>query len=381
MTRIIDADTHLMEPGSVYRDYIDPKRRDDALVVVRDERGWPWLSHRGARLFRIDSHTPGHPELIGDQQRRYAEGGEWLEAARRIPDPWQPAERIANLSRNGVDASIVFPNLGLGWQERLRDRPEALFANLAAYNSWLLELLPECRQRLFPAAMLSLRDLDWFCAEVERVARAGCKLAMIAPAPVDGKALAHPDFDRAWATLTDHDMSMCFHVSSIQLPLDPAWYALDPEPVNKLMDTAFLYLAPAVAIASLIAHGKLEQFPGLRIGVFELSAGWVPGFLMHLDGAFHFYTQQRGHPLARLSLRPSQYFKRQVRVNAFALEGAANLMDLAGREIFMWGSDYPHAEGMSQPSWPKYQRAQPRALSDDEANALAGGNAEFLLSL
>ncbi|MGE4606697.1 MAG: amidohydrolase family protein [Myxococcota bacterium] len=381
MTQIIDADTHLMEPATVYLDHIDPRHRDEALVVECDDRGWPWLTHRGNRLFRIDSHTPGHPELIGEQQRRYAEGGAWQEAEHPIADPWQPTERIANLIRNEVDASILFPNLGLGWGERLSANPQALFANLAAYNTWLLELLPVCEQRLFPAATLSLRDLDWFCAELDRVAKAGCKLAMISPAPVDGRALAHPDFDRAWAAIQDHDMTLCFHVSNIALPLDPAWYALDPEPANKLMDTAFLYLAPAVALASLIAHGKLEEFPRLRIGVFELSAGWVPGFLMHLDGAFHFYTQQRGHPLAKLNMRPSQYFKRQVRVNAFALEGAAHLMDLAGPEIFMWGSDYPHAEGMSQPSWPRYRRTQPRELTDAEAAALGGGNAAFLLSI
>jgi hypothetical protein len=171
------------------------------------------------------------------------------------------------------------------------------------------------------------------------MAKAGCKLAMIGAAPVDGKALAHPDFDRAWAVLQELDMAICFHVSNIQLPLDPAWYALDPEPVNKLMDTAFLYLAPAVALANLICHGKLEQFPQLRFGVFELSAGWVPGFLMHLDGAFHFYRQQRGHALSELAMQPSAYFKRQVRVNAFPREGAARLMDMVGPDVFMWGSD------------------------------------------
>ena len=57
MTRIIDADTHLMEPETVYLDHIDPKRRDLALRVERDGRGWPWLSHQGERLMRIDSHT------------------------------------------------------------------------------------------------------------------------------------------------------------------------------------------------------------------------------------------------------------------------------------------------------------------------------------
>jgi hypothetical protein len=72
------------------------------------------------------------------------------------------------------------------------------------------------------------------------------------------QARAHPDFDRAWATLQDHDLSACFYVSNIQLPLDPAWYELDPERTNELMDTAFLYLAPAVALANLTCHGMTK---------------------------------------------------------------------------------------------------------------------------
>ena len=379
MTRIIDSDTHFMEPASIYREYIDPKRRELALYEEKDDRGWPWLRHKDRRLMRIDHHTPGHPELIGEQQSRYAAGAEWLPPESEIPDAWEAAARVANLADHGVDASFVFPNLGLGWEEQLSDDLVSLGANQSAYNRWMLERIPDYAEQIYPAALLNLRDLDRFEAEIARCARGGCKLAMIAPQPIGGRALAHPDFDRAWAAFQDHDMAVCFHVSNIQLPLHPAWYALDPVPVNKLMDTAFLYLAPAVALASLICHGKLEQFPRLRIGVVELSAGWVPGFLMHLDGAYRFYESQRGRSLAKLEMPPSGYFKRQVRVNALPMEGAANLMEIMDLDLFMWGSDYPHAEGMKEPSWSRYLKVQPRRLAPEEQVRLAGGNAAFLL--
>jgi predicted TIM-barrel fold metal-dependent hydrolase len=296
-------------------------------------------------------------------------------------DAWEPAARLRTLDAHGSDAALVFPNLGLLWEDYLRGEVPTLCANLEAYHNWLLELLPDCGGRLFPVAQLTLSDLGWFERELERCARAGIRAAMIGAQPVGGRALAHPELDRAWAALQDWGVAACFHVSNIQLPLDPAWYALDPEPINKVLDTVFLYLAPAVAVTSLIAHGKLEQFPGLRIGIVEQSAGWVPGYLLHLDGALGFYTAQNGRPLARLALRPSEYFRRQVRVNAFPLEGAANLMALAGAEIFMWGSDYPHAEGMAAPSFAEYERLQPRTLDPAERTALAGGNAAFLLGL
>jgi predicted TIM-barrel fold metal-dependent hydrolase len=79
-------------------------------------------------------------------------------------------------------------------------------------------------------------------------------------------------------------------------------------------------------------------------------------------------------------MQPSAYFKRQVRVNAFPVEGAANLMNTVGPEVFMWGSDYPHAEGMAKPSWSRYRQLQPRELTEEEEAGLAGDNAAFLLA-
>lgn len=379
MTRIIDADTHFMEPDDVYVAHAGPRERELALRVERDERGWPWLVHRGVRLYELDEHVPGQVDAVGERRRRRASGARW-EPVSPIPDPWDAAARIATLEANGVDGSIVYPNLGLGWEDALRDDVPSLRANLGAYNTWLLERAPDYADRLFPAAHLSLRDLDWFEREAERCARGGLRLAMLAAQPIDGKSLAHPDFDRVWATFQDLRMGVAFHVSSRELPLAKAWYALDPERQNQLLDMVFLYLSPAVAVTALIVHGVLERFPGLRIGITELSAGWVPGYLLHLDGAYQFYERQNGAPLTPLAMRPSDYFRRQVRVNAFPLEGAAQLMTLTGGgQVFMWGSDYPHAEGMPRPSWSDYRKVQPRDMTPAEQRSLAGTNATFLL--
>jgi predicted TIM-barrel fold metal-dependent hydrolase len=283
------------------------------------------------------------------------------------------------LAANGSDGAIAFPNLGLLWEQELQHDVESLSANMQAHNTWILELLPACAGRLHPVALLHLRDPGWFEHEIRRIAAGGIRLAMLAAQPIDGRALAHADFDRAWALFQDLGVCVCFHVASIEPPLHAAWYALDPQPGNKLLDMVFLYLSPAVALTSLIAHGKLEQFPQLRFAVTELSAGWVPGWLLHLDGASAFYAAQTGASLARLPLRPSEYFRRQVRVQAFALEGAARLAGLTGANVFAWGSDYPHAEGMPRPSWEEYRRVQPCELAAPDLDALAGGNAAFLI--
>ena len=377
----IDADTHLVEPLTLYRDFIGAKRHDLALYFDEDERGWPWLMHKGRKIHFLDDHLPGRVDLLGERRRRHDAGEPAVALAEKPADHSELAARLALLQEHGSDAAILFPNFGLLWEDCLRDDIPSLCANLEAYNTWLLACMPEIEDRIFPVAQASLRDISWFERELDRCARGSIKLVMLGAHPIGDKSLAHPDFDRVWARLQDLDMGLCFHVSQMQRPLDPAWYALDPEPLNKVVENVFLYIAPAAAVTSLIIHGKLEQFPRLRIGIVELSSRWVPEFLLHLDGGFDFYAQQHGHALTELSLRPSEYFKRQVRVGSFAIEGPAKLIDQAGCNPFMWGSDYPHAEGMVKPSWADYEAMQARPLTDEERAALRGGNAAFLLGL
>ena len=140
-----------------------------------------------------------------------------------------------------------------------------------------------------------------------------------------------------------------FHVSEFESPLHPAWREGEHEDGEQLFDSIFLYLAPAVALANLILHGVLERFPLLRIGVVELTASWVPSFLLHLDGASDFYTQRHGEPFRALASRPSEYFLRQVRVAALPYEMPNRLVPKVGEETFMIGSDWPHAEGVADP--------------------------------
>jgi predicted TIM-barrel fold metal-dependent hydrolase len=289
-----------------------------------------------------------------------------------------PAARLARMDAEGVDAAIFFPNYGLLWEDLLADDVEATCANMAAYNTWVTEIVRAGDDRLFGVSHLSLRDAVWAENEIARMAKAGIRLAMIGPNPVDGKALAHPDLDRLWACFQDHSVAPVFHVAMFQRPLHPAWYALDPDPVNKVMDMVFLSVAPAVAITNLIIHGKLEQFPRLRLGVMELTGRWVPEYLLHLDGAFDFYRTMNARPLTNLPLKPSDYFRRQVRVAVFGIEGPSQLIEQVGDETFMWCSDYPHAEGLAK-GLSEY-RAMAPGLTESASSRLFGGNAAWLLS-
>ena len=377
----IDVDQHLFESRTTWSDHIDPAQRSDALSISDDEAGWPWLTWHGRQLTPLEVPIPERSALIGEDRLRRLRG-ERAPASfdELVPDSYRLAgARLALLDEFGIDAAVMFPNYGLLWEQRLASDRVAQRANARAYNRFMADVCGEGAGRLFGVAHVLLHDPAWAVEEITRVRAQGVRLAMIAPAPVDGKPLSHPDFDPVWAAFSAEGVAPVFHVSEFESPIHPAWRQGEQEDGEQLFDSIFLYLAPAVALANLILHGVLERFPDLRLGVVELTASWVPSFLLHIDGASDFYTQRHGEPFRKLAERPSEYFLRQVRVAALPYEMPNRLVPKVGDETFMIGSDWPHAEGVADP-----MAAAERAvagLTDRARGNILGANAAWLLGL
>ena len=377
----IDVDQHLFESRTTWSDHIDPAQRSDALSISDDEAGWPWLTWRGRQLTPLEVPIPERSALIGEDRLRRLQG-ERAPASfdELVPDSYRLAgARLALLDDFGIDAAVMFPNYGLLWEQRLASDRVAQRANARAYNRFMANSCGEGAGRLFGVAHVLLHDPAWAVEEIARVRAQGVRLAMIAPAPVNGKPLSHPDFDPVWAAFSAEGVAPVFHVSEFESPLDPAWRQGEQQDGEQLFDSIFLYLAPAIALANLILHGVLERFPDLRIGVVELTAGWVPSFLLHIDGASDFYTLRHGEPFHKLADRPSEYFLRQVRVAALPYEMPNRLVPKVGEDTYMIGSDWPHAEGVADP-----RAAAERAvagLADSARGNILGANAAWLLGL
>jgi hypothetical protein len=159
---------------------------------------------------------------------------------------------------------------------------------------------------------------------------------------------------------------------------DEAWYEGRGELGVFAVDAALLYVPAALACTDLILHGVFERHPELRLGIVELSAVWVPLFLMMLDGGSEFTARLQGEPLG-LPLEPSDYFRRQVRVSSFAYELPANLQRmLGGADLLMACSDYPHSEGTATPLT-DYAAGGRFAVRPADAPGLFRDNAAFLL--
>jgi len=350
MTAIIDSDQHLYEYRTMWVDHIDPQMRDDALRIEDDELGYAWLTWRGRRLDLADVQLPHDTAALGmhRQRQRAGEPSEYRYDEALPADYWDPATRARRLAGLGVDEAMLFPNFGLLWERDLSESLPALKANMTAWNRWCETVVAEGIGRLHPVAHLTLRDPHWLQDELDRLSAAGVRLAMIAPALVDGRPLSHPEHDPIWRSFVDHAITPCFHVADQPRVFEDAWYTDPPGSFVPALESVFLWTPVALAITDLIANGVLARHPDLRIGIVELSAIWVPMYLLMLDGGLEFVAIQNGQPLCELELKPSEYFRRQVRVSAFSYEQPERLRRKSS-DLYMCCSDYPHSEGTATP--------------------------------
>ena len=246
---VIDSDQHLYEPRTMWADHIDPARREDALRIVDDDLGYPWVTWRGERLQPADVQRPGETSALGTRHERVRAG---LPPETRydeeLPrDYWDAAARADRLAAMGVDEAVTFPNFGLLWERTLDADLGALTANMTAWNRWCASLVVDGRGKVHPVAHVTMRDQSWLLAELARLERDGVHLAMVAPALVDGRPLSHPDHEPMWRAFVEHGVRPLFHVADQRRPFADAWYTDPPDSFISTLDSVFLYTAAALA--------------------------------------------------------------------------------------------------------------------------------------
>jgi predicted TIM-barrel fold metal-dependent hydrolase len=379
MPTIIDSDQHLFEYRGLWAEHIDPAMRDEAIGFVEDDRGHTWVEWHDHKLAVADVTLPGEADAVGERRSRERAG---LPPEQRYDDIlprdyWDPRARADKLAELGVDEAVVFPNYGLIWERTLSRSLRALTGNMSAWNRWCASIVEDGQGKLHPVAHLTLRDLEWLETELARLDAAGVRLAMIAPALVDGRPLSHPELDRAWAAFVHHGVSPVFHVADQPRPFDEAWYTDGDDIGVPVVTSVFIWTAAALATTDLIVNGVLERHPDLRLGIVELSAIWVPMYLQMLDGGWGFVRRLNGRSPAELAHLPSEYFRRQVRVSSFAIEMPSRLTRGSG-DLFMCCSDYPHSEGTATPI-DDYTAAGAHGMQPAAEPKFFGENVGFLL--
>ncbi len=320
--------------------------------IEDDDLGWSWLTTPGGRRIHLaEAHTPGDVAAMGrrrDRQRRGLPADARFDEAVPAYDR-DPVARLAKMDEHGIDAAVVFPNFGLFWVRSLDDHPDAQLANMQAWNRWAVEGVATAGGgRLRPVGHVSLRDPEWLERSLRELAGGGVTAAMVPIGPVDGRAFSHPGLDRCWSAFEDHGVAVVFHIHDAPRPFDDAWYAADVNPVEPLLMSTFISVTPMLALTDMAVGGVFERHPRLRVGLVEFTSAWLVPFLRTVDVTYRFHGDYNGLRADRLPLAPSDYLRRQVRAATFGFEQPAALEQQLG-DVLMFGSDWPHAEGLARP--------------------------------
>jgi len=348
---VIDADTHLVETRSLWTDHLPATRHHLALRMEDDDAGYTWLTTPdGRRIHLAEVHTPGDVALMGQRRRRQRSGLPPEVPFDELPAPHHdPVARQELMERQGIDQALVFPNFGLFWVRTLEAQADAQLANMEAWNRWATEgIIPAGAGKLHPVGHVTLRHPEWLAAQLASLAAAGVSTAMIPIGPVDGRRLSHPDLDVCWSLFEDHDVAVAFHIADGPRPFADAWYEADVNPVEPMMMSTFISVTPMLALTDLAVGGVLARHPRLRVGLVEFTSSWFGPFLQAVDGSYRFHARYNGLPVERRDLLPSEYLRRQVRVAAFGFEWPAQMSSTVA-DLCMFGSDFPHAEGLARP--------------------------------
>jgi predicted TIM-barrel fold metal-dependent hydrolase len=393
--RPFDADNHYYEAEDAFTRHIDPKMAKRCLQWAEvDGKKRLLVGGKVNKFIPNPTFDPiAKPGSLEDYFRgRNTDGIDMktmfgdLEPLSSHPGYRSREARVRLLDEQGLEGALLFPTLGVGMQEALKRDLPALHAAFTAFNSWLDDDWGFDRGdgRLFAAPMIALADPERAEAEVERVLGMGARILVTVPGPVpDGEdgyvSPGHPRFDRIWALIAESGVPLALHAGlSGVSQYGSLWRTGSPAGGGGF--SAFQHsVFPMVAFAdrgisdtfaALICHGVLERFPTLRLASIENGAMWVPDLLLNLRDGY-------GKMPFAFQRHPVEQFTEQVWVAPYYEDDMAALKDTVGVERLLFGSDFPHTEGLPEPTLfvkdiPTFDEAETKAIMRDNVLELLG---------
>ena len=202
--------------------------------------------------------------------------------------------------------------------------------------------------------MLSLLSPDHAVAELDRVLAAGANMVHVKPGPAYGRSPADPAYDPFWARLNEAGLPVAIH--SGDSGYNELWsvqWGEQPRPPLQFMTPFQWYLGSgdrpiSDMLANLILNNLFGRFPRLRMLSIENGSAWVPGLLQGMDKAAK--VGRRSTPVGgHLQDVPSEVFRQHVWVSPYFEEDPVPLSELIGVDRVLFGSDWPHSEGIANP--------------------------------
>jgi predicted TIM-barrel fold metal-dependent hydrolase len=386
---VFDADNHMYETRDALTRYL-PERYRGAIDYV-DVHGRTKIVVRGQITDYIPNPTFDRVGRPGAQEEYFKFGNPEGKSSREIigrgidcPPAFRAAEpRLTLMDEQGVDYTIVLPTLASLVEERMRDDPELCAAVIHALNQWMAEEWPFTYQnRMFSTPVITPGLVENAIQELEWVLDHGARIILMRPAPAWGyrgpRSFALSEFDPYWSRVHESGVLVVIHASDTGYTrYSNEWEGVqeesqafaEPKPFSAAVRNDYRDIQDAVT--SIIAHGLLARFPDLRIALIENGAGWVPHLLHRLDHTWEQMPQS-------FAEKPSTTFNRSIWMHPFHEEDPRQLVSLLGADHVIFGSDFPHVEGLADPL-SYFDELQ--GLPADDVRKIMGGNMIELLGL
>lgn len=386
--RLFDSDNHYYETRDAFVRHLAPAHRDRAIEVTVDPvTGYEKLLIAGEPFTfmpRPPFATAPVPGVLAEMMRGKNDRNE-RPFQDMAPEFVSREARLAKMDEQGIEAAVLLPSIGVTVEHQMRHDPVTTFANLSAFNRWLDEDWGFAYQdRIFAVPLLSLVDVDLAVAELEWVLGRGARLVHLRPTPVNGRSLADPMFDPFWARVQEAGVPVAFHLSeSGYNELMSVHWGEDPNPSShrqSAMQWALFYGDRPImdTIAALVYGNVFGRFPKLKVASIENGSSWLGYLLKRLDkmkGMGRHGLWIGGKPAGR----PSETVREHVLVSPYHEEDHEELITLLGVDGVIFGSDWPHPEGLANPR--DYAESLGEAISDADARKILRDNGRRMVGL
>jgi len=343
-----DADSHVMEMPEWLPSYADPAFRDRIRPFSLGSTGTAArvraMIERGRRRAGNPDERPGYETELLTRKSWDAYGA------------FHRDDRSRALDLLGFEAQLVFSTFAPGQAEFAKE-PDVAYAASRALTRAMIDFCAH-DARLLPVTFIPFQVPEQAITEARFALDAGIKGVTISPIPPPTHSITHPSLHPLYAMAEERGVPILFHVEN-DAPRKIAkgfsangWAGQTDFHGGGENFTGLLYMAVShwveIALSALIFDHVLEKFPRLKVGVIELGAVWVPAWLERMEIVADTFGRTESR-IRELSLRPTDYVRRQIRVTPYPTENVGRLIERCGGELFMFSSDYPHVEGGRNP--------------------------------